>query len=1130
MKALFEQLGYTLDLVNKIWIKPTYEGIAYNDGDEIEARLAAIIQQASDLSVLSSELRQHCTDWPSLYHLSGTRANIMRPFVNVLKGDILEIGAGCGAITRYLGECGANVLALEGSPRRAAIARSRTRDLENVTVLAERFDHFQCDRQFDVITLIGVLEYANLFTSGENPPLAMLERVHSLLKPEGKLIIAIENQLGLKYFAGAPEDHLGQPMIGIEGRYREDQPRTFGRAVLANMLKQAGFNKSEFLAPLPDYKFPVSILTENGIASNDFDASAFAWQSVRYDLQLPVYCGFSLELAWPEIFHNGLSLDVANSFLIIASPNAIPLTCSTILAYHYSTNRLPAYCKETVFTQADDENILVQYRTIGVVHEEINHTSDLRIRFTCPNTSEYVLGKPLSLEFVHLVTKDGWSFDQVGNFIRRYLSILEIFANSDSIEISTASAQVKLPGEFFDIIPQNIIIRRDNGNPAIIDKEWQLIEEIEIGFLIFRSLLLLLSSVTRYGRHASGENITYYQFIEGAFATAGLKLQNDDYARYISLEARIQQDVTGRITEKFLSWSKDQPLPILNLNQVIAERDREIGQLSHVVSEYDQEIQRLKQSLKHLSSELSHLRAELSAVYRSRSWQLTRPLRALRRLPRLQQKSPLWRLARNTCNAVGAEMRRHGLIGFARRAPYYLSNYRSYLALLAGRPPAADAGLFSGVAPVPRNIRLHPELISVREPIDANVSVVIPTLNAGYEFPWLLRKLRGQRGFGELEIVIVDSGSRDGTVEFARAAGCTVVEIPPTDFSHSYARNTGADTAHGDYLLFMVQDAYPIGDYWIYGMLRYLVDHKEEKIAAVSCAEYSRSDSDMMYDSMINTHYRFLGCLEYDRIGEYHGDDHLSLRAYGQLSDVSCLIPRSTFGHYRYRGDYAEDLDLGIRLIKDGYRVAMLASVKVVHSHNRPAYYYLKRSFVDVIFLVDLFEDFVYPHIESTHGLIAGIVSVAAHLSDWLTGFDELCSRGLLHDEISELISRWRHGFVERHCNPHSRLGDVRLDAYVDSLAARYLHSSKLDSDAHHEARRFLDAFLSRLEHFNAFVGRVYGAQDAVLRRDLRDAVCKIFAATSGSSLGFMYMDLAQTEGSQRQMAETIKNELKEGI
>ena len=230
--------NYVLDIQKNIWSRPGYTGISYSDGDEAELHIARIIEQADDISVLSTELRQHCTDWPTLYHLSGTRANILRPFATALTGDILEIGAGCGAITRYLGESGANVLALEGSQRRAAIARSRTRDLKNVMVLAEKFDQFQCDHRFDVITLIGVLEYANLFMASENPALAMLKHARSLLKPEGKLIIAIENQLGLKYFAGSPEDHLGRPMYGIEGRYRKDQPQTFGRAALANLLTE----------------------------------------------------------------------------------------------------------------------------------------------------------------------------------------------------------------------------------------------------------------------------------------------------------------------------------------------------------------------------------------------------------------------------------------------------------------------------------------------------------------------------------------------------------------------------------------------------------------------------------------------------------------------------------------------------------------------------------------------------------------------------------------------------------------------------------------------------------------------------------------------------------------------------
>lgn len=537
-----------------------------------------------------------------------------------------------------------------------------------------------------------------------------------------------------------------------------------------------------------------------------------------------------------------------------------------------------------------------------------------------------------------------------------------------------------------------------------------------------------------------------------------------------------------------------------------------------------------KQQIVHL---LEGAREELANVYSSNSWRLTRPLRGIRRLPGQLPVKRAALILRNAISRARTEIQRHGLAGFVTRLPYYLKHYRTYFALLGGGSHKILGGMFAGaVVSVPKEVRFHPELAGSTEPVDYSVSVVIPTLNAGLEFNWLLRKLKGQRGLRELEIVIVDSGSRDGTVDLARSAGCTVVEIAPQEFSHSHARNLGADAARGDYLLFMVQDAYPIGEYWAYGMLRYVLDHAATNLVAASCAEYSRSDSDMMYDSMIHTHYRFLGCLDYDRIGEYHGDDHLLLRSYGQLSDVSCLIGRELFARYRYRGDYAEDLDLGVRLIKDGYRVALLASVKTVHSHNRPAYYYIKRSFVDVIFLVRMFDDFAYPHIEAPRGLLAGIVDTAAHLSDFFARYNESASGLSLHDELQATIHDWRHRFAEPPSSEVSQLGDTQLDDYIHSLSTRYLDRDKapLTSREQRESGRFLYAFLARLEHFNGFAGEVYGAQDTMLRHALREAVRKTFAATAGAGLGYLFMDYAHATGPEKAMVDTIMAELKAGI
>jgi 2-polyprenyl-3-methyl-5-hydroxy-6-metoxy-1,4-benzoquinol methylase len=597
MKTLLQNLGYVLDSETNVWLSPSYKGIAYNDGDEIETRIASIIKNATDISTLSTELRQHCTDWPSQYHLTSARANIMRPFEQMLNGaNVLEIGAGCGAISRYLGECGAQVLALEGSPRRASIARSRTRDLDNITVLAEKFDQFTCEHQFDVITLIGVLEYANLFTPGDYPALTMLERVRRLLKPDGHLIIAIENQLGLKYFAGAPEDHLGQPMIGIEGRYGKDQPQTFGRKILAELIVKAGFESSNFFAPFPDYKLPVSIVTEAGFANKNFDAAAFAWQSALRDPQLPIHCNFSLELAWPVVVANELGLDVSNSFLVVASNSYKPPTQAVILAYHYSASRVAEYCKETVFSSSGvNDDVVVHSRRMGKP-SDVSDIGNPLIKFVCPDTDKYILGSPLSLEFIRIVTQDGWSFDQVGKFVRNYLSIVE--AEVEDLQFNLASPAAVLPGKYFDYIPQNIIVDA-NKNCFFIDKEWHLIAPIERAHLLFRSLLFLCNSITRFGRPASGEALTNFQFIERVFAVSGMNFQKADYVRFAKLESSIQHAVSGIDPKDFFSVWKNRLLPMSNMSHVVIERDKEIA----------------------------NLHQNIMALHNSTSWRITAPLR-----------------------------------------------------------------------------------------------------------------------------------------------------------------------------------------------------------------------------------------------------------------------------------------------------------------------------------------------------------------------------------------------------------------------------------------------------------------------------------------------------------------------
>ena len=119
--------------------------------------------------------------------------------------------------------------------------------------------------------------------------------------------------------------------------------------------------------------------------------------------------------------------------------------------------------------------------------------------------------------------------------------------------------------------------------------------------------------------------------------------------------------------------------------------------------------------------------------------------------------------------------------------------------------------------------------------IDKKISVVIPVKNGGEDFRNLLKKIKAQKGLRECEIVVVDSKSTDGSAAVARQEGATVIHIPPESFTHAYARNRGAECTTGEYLLFIVQDALPLTDTWLWEMAHTL-EHND--VAAVSCAEY----------------------------------------------------------------------------------------------------------------------------------------------------------------------------------------------------------------------------------------------------------------------------------------------------
>ncbi len=325
-----------------------YSGMdMYSDGDVEEELLSAAADKEN--SVEAQLMKGN--SWAHLYHLSPVRENILDWYDFDPKGSLLEIGSGCGALSGLFCSRVDHVVAIELSKRRSAINATRNEKYDNLKIMLGNFEDIRIEEKFDYVTLIGVFEYSICYINSEDPFMDMLKRVKSFLKPGGKLFIAIENKYGLKYFSGASEDHSGRLFDGIENYAAVDRVRTFSRKTLEKMLKKAGFTDNAFYYPMPDYKLPSEIYSDEHLPSfGSIRNACTAYDRDRYEL-------FDERLAFDSICEDEMFEDFANSFLVISSnegQDEAAYTSEKVLYAKYNRMRAPEYQISTRIIEGKD--------------------------------------------------------------------------------------------------------------------------------------------------------------------------------------------------------------------------------------------------------------------------------------------------------------------------------------------------------------------------------------------------------------------------------------------------------------------------------------------------------------------------------------------------------------------------------------------------------------------------------------------------------------------------------------------------------------------------------------------------------------------------------------------------------
>lgn len=427
---------------SRLWApKDGAVSFSYSDGEPTEQYLIGCLGSARDLSTGSEELGRCIRDWPTLYHLSPLRANLLRPIDFSQVSTILELGAGCGALTRYMGELGKEVIAVEGSFPRAKIGCLRTAGLENVQFVATPFQDVSFPSKFDMVTMVGTLEYSAKYIGGENPYGQALALAKSFLKPDGVLVLAIENRLGSKYFQGCGEDHTGIPYDGLEGYPSGAEACTFGEPELRQLLARSGYPHAKFLYPYPDYKLPRAMLFEPGVPDSSSEPFIYQWLGSGKPLD---YSG----LAVPETFDpfllnkhleiNSLLGAMANSFLVLAGSedgSTEPFLPSGRVLEQYLNWPGGACGKEGVHQSEDG---YFRFST----HE-------------AEGDKPLVVGESLLERMVcALKSKKGDPHFSFGEELRAWFAYLEALSESDS-------GDPFLQGDDYDRIPSNLVYNQE---------------------------------------------------------------------------------------------------------------------------------------------------------------------------------------------------------------------------------------------------------------------------------------------------------------------------------------------------------------------------------------------------------------------------------------------------------------------------------------------------------------------------------------------------------------------------------------------------------------------------------------------------------------------------------------------
>ena len=439
-----------------------------------------------------------------MYYLTTVSQNLLNWYPFSKEDSVLEIGGDLGQLTGLFSKKCKDVTTIEPQWECAEAIRKRYKDRENIDLIAGKLEDISLNKKYDIITVIGNINRIEEIIGKQLDLENTIRYLEKYLNENGKMLIAVDNKFGLRYWAGNPENMLNKKFISLIGYHSEPiSYETFTKKSLEEILQKMEYNFN-FYYPLPDYKMPNVIFTDEGLPKYNSIDKYNPYTAKNSDLIINEIDVFREILTTnPEMF-----TFFTNSFLIEISKKKRELPYNYISfnnmrkeKYRLITKIGKDYVEKEAVTEEANQHIEQISKNIEYLKENqiktLDETEENKIK------SKYVEQKYLLNEVLTENLRQGKK-DEFDKLVQKYIDLFlsqsyktdnydETIFKKYNIEIEDKElikSMNFLKNGLWDMTFKNCFYIDDQF--YFFDQEWND-ENIPLEFILYRSILYTIS-------------------------------------------------------------------------------------------------------------------------------------------------------------------------------------------------------------------------------------------------------------------------------------------------------------------------------------------------------------------------------------------------------------------------------------------------------------------------------------------------------------------------------------------------------------------------------------------------------------------------------------------------------------